>query len=154
MTCSAIMTRDVKTVSEDDTIGAAARLIVEHRYINLPVVDSEGRFAGLFGVFELLGLLVPRIAVVGNLLPNLRFMSDDISDLHAGFAKLKDSPLRRAVNREAASVHPDTPVVEALRLLCRNHTTIPVVERDSNRLVGIVSYWDAARAVLGEADGK
>jgi CBS-domain-containing membrane protein len=155
MTCSAIMTRDVKKVSEDESIGAAARLIVEHRYINLPVVDKAGRFVGMFGIYELLGLLVPRIAVVGNLLPNLRFMSDDIGELHATFAKVKNSPLRRAVNREAASVHPDTPVVEALRLLCRNHTTIPVVERETNKLIGIVSYWDAARAILdGPAGGK
>ena len=148
MSCAAIMTPNPKTVLESATIGEAARLIVEHGYINLPVVDEAGRLAGLFGVYELLGLLVPRVAVVGNLLPNLRFMSDDIGDLRRTFIKLKDSPVKRAINREAASVHPDTPIVEALRLLARNHTTIPVVEREGGRLVGIVSYWDAARAIL------
>ena len=104
---------------------------------------------GLFGIYDLLGLLVPRVAVIGNLLPNLRFMSDDAGELHKKFALLKNNPVKRAVNREAPSVHPDTPVVEALRLFCRSHMTIPVVERDSGRLVGMVSYWDAAAAIVG-----
>ena len=142
------MTKNPKTVSETDTIGHAATLIVEHGYIDMPVIDAEGRLAGTFGIYDLLGLLVPRIAVIGNLLPNLRFMSDDLGELHDKFKELNGSPVRRAVNRESGYVHPDTPVAEALRLLARDHTTIPVVERGSNILVGIVSYWDAARAVM------
>lgn len=149
MTCGAIMTREPKSVREDETIGRAAQDILSNRYINLPVVDAKGRLVGLFGIYDLLGLLVPRVAVIGNLLPNLRFMSDDLGELHKKFASLKNSPVRRAVNREAASVYPDTPVVEALRLFCRNHMTIPVVERGSGKLVGMVSYWDAAAAVIG-----
>jgi CBS-domain-containing membrane protein len=149
MTCGAIMTRNPISVREDETIGRAAKQILDHRYINLPVVDAEGRMVGLFGIYDLLGLLVPRVAVIGNLLPNLRFMSDDAGELHKKFALLKNNPVKRAVNREAPSVHPDTPVVEALRLFCRSHMTIPVVERDSGRLVGMVSYWDAAAAIVG-----
>ena len=80
MTCGAIMTRNPISVREDETIGRAAKQILDHRYINLPVVDAEGRMVGLFGIYDLLGLLVPRVAVIGNLLPNLRFMSDDAND--------------------------------------------------------------------------
>lgn len=148
MKCSAIMTPHPKTVLESQTIGEAAKLIAEHGYIDLPVVDDGGRFSGLFGLHDLLGLLVPREAVIGGLLPNLRFMSDELCDLQGNFAALKASPVRRAINREAPSVHPDTPVVDALRLIGRNHMTIPVVARETNMLVGLVSYWDAARAIL------
>src|SRR5690348_10345590 len=144
MSCKKIMIRDLKSVREDDTIGMAAREIVENRCISLPVVDAEGRFVGLFGIYDLLALLVPRVAVIGNLLPNLRFLSDDISEIHQKFASLRDSPVRRAVNREAVRVYPDTPLIEAIRLFCRNHMTIPVVERGTDRLVGMISYWDAA----------
>jgi CBS-domain-containing membrane protein len=87
--------------------------------------------------------------VIGNLLPNLRFLSDDESELHRKFASLKDSPVRRAVNREAARVYPDTPSIEAIRLFCRGHMTIPVVERGTERLVGMISYWDTTRHIVG-----
>jgi CBS-domain-containing membrane protein len=148
MTCASIMTPNPRAVREEDTIGDAAREIIAHRYINLPVVDAQGRLVGLFGIYDLLALLVPRVAVIGNLLPNLRFLSDDISEIHQKFAGLRDNPVRRAVNREAVRVYPDTPLIEALRLFCRNHMTIPVVERGTERLVGMISYWDAARHIV------
>ena len=148
MTCADIMTRNPYCVREEDTIGDAARQIVARNYINLPVVDGDGRFVGLFGIYDLLALLVPRVAVIGNLLPNLRFLSDDDSELHRKFLGLKDNPVRRAVNREAARVYADTPLIEAIRLFCRNHMTIPVLERGSDRLVGMISYWDAARYIV------
>ena len=150
MTCGAIMTREPKYVRESDTISCAAEHILAHRYINLLVVDEDGRLVGVFGIYDLLGLLVPRVAVIGNLLPNLRFLDDDMGQLHKKLASLKNKPVKRAVNREAPSVHPDTPVVEALRLFCRNHMTIPVVEPGTKKLVGMISYWDAARAIVGE----
>src|SRR5579871_4080872 len=101
MSCESIMIRAPIFVREDDTIGMAAREIVEHHCISLPVVDADGRFVGLFGIFDLLGLLVPRVAVIGNLLPNLQFLSDDDGQMQQKFAALKDSPVKRAVNREA-----------------------------------------------------
>jgi len=153
MDCEDIMTRNPKAVREDDSIGDVSREIVERNYINLPVIDAEGRLVGLFGVYDLLALLVPRVAVIGNLLPNLRFLSDDESELYRKFAAVRGSPVRRAVNREAAHVYPDTPLIEAIRLFCGNHMTIPVVERGTNRLVGTISYWDAARHILDSAPG-
>jgi CBS domain-containing protein len=149
MSCEKIMIRNPKSVREDDTIGMAAREIVENHCISLPVVNAEGRFVGLFGIFDLLALLVPRVAVIGNLLPNLQFLSDDDEVMRQKFAGLRNSPLKRAVNREAARVHPNTPLIEAIRLLCRNHLTIPVVDEETDRLVGVISYWDAARYIIG-----
>ncbi len=148
MSCEKIMIRNPKSVREDDTIGNAAREIVDNHCVSLPVVDASGRFVGLFGIFDLLALLVPRVAVIGNLLPNLQFLGDDDGLMRQKFASLRDSPLNRAVNREAARVYPDTPLIEAIRLLCRNHLTIPVVEPETERLIGVISYWDAARHLI------
>jgi len=147
MTCGTIMTPNPRSVRESETIGHAANTIIAHNYINLPVVDGDGRLIGLFGIYDLLALLVPRVAVIGNLLPNLRFISDDLGDIQNKFRALRDSPVARAVNREAVRVYPDTPLIEAIRLFGRNHTTIAVVERDSDVLVGMISYWDAAKLI-------
>ena len=149
MTCAVIMTRNPVWLREGDTIGHAARQIVEHHYINLPVVDMRGRLIGLFGIYDLLALLVPRVAVIGNLMPNLRFISEDLGELHRKFEAVKDNPVERAVNREAPCVRPDTPLAEAIRLFCANHMTIPVAERDTNQLVGMISYWDVAALLMG-----
>jgi CBS domain-containing protein len=152
MTCADIMTKNPVSVRETDSIGAAARTIIDNRYINLPVVDEGGRLVGLFGIYDLLALLVPRVAVIGDLMPNLRFLSDDTSELHEKYATIANNPVTRAVNRETLRVHPDTPLAEAIRLFCRNHTTLPVVERDTGVLTGIISYWDVVRFI--EGNGK
>ncbi len=42
-----MMTRDPLTVSPEDSVRHAARLIAEHRHNRLPVLDGEGRLAGV-----------------------------------------------------------------------------------------------------------
>lgn len=44
---SEMMTRDPVTVSADDSVSHAARLIAEHRHNRLPVVDAAGTLAGV-----------------------------------------------------------------------------------------------------------
>lgn len=149
MSCQNFMTPDPLSVREDDTIGHAAKQIIEHRYINLPVVDAKGGLVGMFGIYDLLSLLVPRVAIVGNMLPNLRFMSDDLGALHRKYEDVRDRPVGQAADRQPVTVFVDTPIIEAVRLFCRNHTTLPVVARDTKQLVGVISYWDAARAIVG-----
>lgn len=150
MTCAAIMTANPLTVRESDSVAKATEALIAHRYINLPVVDGDGRFLGIFGVFDLLSLLVPRVALAGDLLPNLRFVEDDPAALRAKFKAVKDKPVGACCDRQAVTLNPDTPVIEAVRLFCRQHTTLAVVERDSGKIAGIVSYWDAIAAITRE----
>ena len=42
-----IMTRSVITVTPDDTIQAAAKLMLERHVSGLPVVDAAGRLVGI-----------------------------------------------------------------------------------------------------------
>ena len=147
MDCSAIMTLNPKTVTENETVAEAAKELLAQREINLAVVDGAGRLAGLFGLGDLLALLAPRVALAGDLLPNLRFLSEDEGELRAKYTALKHRPVGAAIGREPVCVHPETPVSEALRLFGKGGTSLPVVERGSRRLLGMVSYWDAVRAV-------
>jgi CBS domain-containing protein len=150
MTCSALMTKDPLTARESETVGAASEKLIAHHYINLPVVDGAGKFLGMFGIYDLLSLLVPRVALAGGQLPNVRFISDDPRDLRTRYREIRSRLIGEVADREAVVVHPDTPEIEALRLFCRHHTTLAVVERGSRKLVGIMSYWDAIRALTQE----
>ena len=46
-TVSEMMTRDPITVAPDDSVRHAARLIASHRHNRLPVVDADGKLAGI-----------------------------------------------------------------------------------------------------------
>lgn len=49
-----IMTRDVRTVRGDAPVDTAARIMFEHQISGLPVVDSDGRLAGVISEFDVL----------------------------------------------------------------------------------------------------
>ena len=52
-----IMTANVLTVNEDDTIDHAISLMLKHRISGLPVLDREGRPTGVVSEFDLLELI-------------------------------------------------------------------------------------------------
>jgi CBS domain-containing protein len=76
-------------------------------------------------------------------------MGNDAEDLRRRFPEVAARTVADVADRDARVLHPDTPQVEALRLFCEQHTTLAVVERDTRKLLGIVSYWDALCALTG-----
>jgi CBS domain-containing protein len=143
------MTKAPLTISEDATVAEAAAKLIAHHYTNLPVVDAEGRYAGMFGICDLLGLLVPRVALAGNFMANLRFISDDPEELRRKFQDIRHRRVGEVADRNAPTLDADAPEIEAIRLFCRNHSSLPVVVTESRMVVGIVSCWDAIRALAG-----
>jgi CBS-domain-containing membrane protein len=93
------------------------------------------------------------VALAGGLLANLRFMSDDPEDMRTKFREISARKVGEAAERDVRVLYPDTPQIEALRMFCEQHSTLAVVERDTRKLVGIVSYWDALCALTGKPKG-
>lgn len=149
MTCSAIMTANPATLRGDDTVAQAAEVLMGKRFIILPVVDGDGRYLGLFGAFELLRLLLPTAATINRLIPDLGFMADNLPALQEKFAQFRDEPIKAHLRSDLPVLRPDTPVVEALLLFYRERSTLPVVDRASGRLLGVLSYWDALASITG-----
>ncbi len=135
-------------VKPSDLIGTAARYIMQHRFRNLPVIDEEGRYLGIFGVNCLLRLVLPKAAVMEKGLDEVSFIHETLSDLHERLREVSAEPVSRCMNLEVATVPPDMPLVETLLLLYRTKTSIPVVEPESGRLLGVISYWDVGENIL------
>ena len=67
--------REVAPLQVDDTVGQGARRIIDSGLPALPVVDQDGRFAGIFGEREFMTALFP--GYVGQL-ASARVVSKDI----------------------------------------------------------------------------
>lgn len=135
------------TISADESIGGAVTKLVSQHHANLPVVDGAGRYMGMFGLDDLLGLLVPRVALAGNLSSNIRFIMDDPGELQRKYDEVKSRCVGELANRNAATLEADTPEIEAFRLFCRNHDSMAVVDKQSGQVLGMVSSWDAVRGL-------
>ena len=58
LTVGKIMTPQPMTIDVDATIGAAARTMLEHRVSGLPVVDKEGKLAGVITESDIFSMVV------------------------------------------------------------------------------------------------
>lgn len=148
MTAVSVMNPNPTVLRDTDTIGTAAEYIMEHRCRRLPVVDAQGRYLGACGVHCLLKLVLPRAVVMENGLRQAPFIKETLSDLHRRFLSVADEPVTLCMGDDAEIVAPDTPMIETLRILYQHGGSLPVVDPESGRLMGMISYWDVGAAIL------
>ena len=150
MTVRTFMTADPVTLRADDTVGHAVEIMLKNRYLILPVVDGEGRYTGVFDMWDLLALLLPKAATLDDFVSDLGFLGDDLPALQKKLQEIGGQKVGPLARPDLPVVDPDMSSVEALLMFYRNRSTLPVVEEKSRRLVGVLSYWDALAAISGK----
>ncbi len=148
MFAAEIMNTAPTSLKSTDTIRTASQYIMKYRCRQLPVVDEEGRYVGIFGVNCLLKQVLPKAAIMDKGLESLSFIHEDLADLHARLQSVEEQPITVCMNTEALTVPPDHPMLETLLLLYRTRTSIPVVDPQSGKLLGMISYWDIGERIL------
>jgi CBS domain-containing protein len=108
---------------------------------------------GVFGADRLLAMLLPRVATLESGVSDLAFVSDTLDDLREKMRAVAARPVGEFIERDATVVHRDTPLPEIMLLLYRGENDLPLVERGSNKLLGVVSAADVLHAV-GTGDGR
>lgn len=147
MTCREIMNADPPVLTRRDTVGTALEKLLLRRHLALPLVDDDGCYLGLFSKSRLFGLMLPNVVALEDVLPrlahltDLAYFSDDLDDLRARFAALRDNSVVAYADRDAPTLKPESTLMEAVLMVFRTRNFVPVVEPASGRLVGIVSSW-------------
>ncbi len=127
-----IMTEDVFTLRETDTLSTARDLMNLLRIRHIPVVDDHGRFVGLVTHRDILAATVSRPA-----------------DMAATAHKEIEAaiPVFEIMQREVTTIAEDTSLEEALRVLLRGKFgCLPVVRH--GKLCGILTEADFLRLTL------
>lgn len=150
MTCAEIMRPDPITVKVDQPLSKAIEVLESHHFRSVPVVDDEGKMIGQFGIHALLRLLVPKIATMDKGLERMPFVTDHMDDLRRRLADETDLPVGQFIEHDHILLHPDTPLTRVVLGLYHSHDNLPVVDPETGKLVGIVSYWDIVRELLRE----
>ena len=132
MSVADLMTAEVVTLTEDETLAHAQRCMARGRIRHLPVVRDD----------VLVGLITHR---------------DLLAASFSIFAEVEASEQRRvfdtvrvveAMHRDVVTVSPELPVSKAARILLENkYGCLPVVD-DEHRLVGIVTEADFLRLTV------
>jgi len=127
-----LMTTDVVTLTEDETLAHAQRCMARGRIRHLPVVH-DGRLVGLITHRDLLAASFSIFAEV------------ETNEQRRIFSTV---PVVEAMHRDIVTVTPGLGVSQAARILLENkYGCLPVVD-DENRLLGIVTEADFLRLTV------
>lgn len=154
MPCHAAIAPKSITFKPDTEVEEALKELKKKNVDEAAVVDKDGKVIGLFSL----------IIVMKNLLPVSVPMSDGIVlDVKVraapGIAKrLKKVNLLKVeelMERKVPTVHPDTPIWEAVSHLVNGHASLVVVEGESKKYLGMVNAASAMEELkrLQESEG-
>lgn len=152
MKASDVMDSNPTTLKSTDTIECAAKYIMEKRYRSVPVVDENFCYMGMFGVNCLLKQVIPKSVLMHQGLKNVSFIHESIEDLYQRFDEVKHYPISMCMNNEIPPVRPNAPLTETLLQLYEMRSSIPVVEKDTCKLLGMISYWDIGEKILASGE--
>ena len=126
MKVSECMSRDVQTVKADQPIQEAAQFMLRADAGSMPVMDGD----------RLIGMVTDR----------------DIAVRAVAKGRGPDTPVREAMTEEVLCCFDDEEISEvAMKMSDSQVRRFPVLSRDSERLVGIVSLGDLSRSDQSEA---
>ena len=124
-TAGEVMTASPKTVKASATLPEAAEIMARHRLKRLPVVNGEGKLAGIVSRLDLL-----RAAAGG-------FTAKVPDALELGL--LRDEPVSRVMRRDTPVVHPETSFPDTFRSVISTRLNRAFVVDGEGRVVGLVS---------------
>lgn len=135
--------RDAPLLHADDTVEAATLALLASDLPALPVVDTNERFAGIYGEREFMTAAFP------GYLKQLRhagFVSHSLDAALELNEACRRQPVSERMNTEHVEVEPDFSDLEAAEIFLHHRVlVIPVV--DEGRVQGIVTRSDFFQAV-------
>lgn len=142
-----IMTRSVITVKPDDTILAAAKLMLERHVSGLPVVDTAGKLVGIVSEGDFI-----RRSEIGTQKKRGRWLKFLLGAGEAAIEYVHEHgrKISEVMTRDPITITEDTPLDEIVTAMETNGVKrLPVM--NGTKLVGIVSRANLLQAVAGLA---
>ena len=151
------MITDPHVLSPGTTVGEAVGLLLQNHVLSMPVVDCNRHFLGQFTKKHFISRLLPALAIQTDPQHQIERMieagllQDTLEEVSARYAAIASEPVSKHYDTSVTVLHPDQPLVTALYLLYAGRNALPVVERESKILAGVVSTWDLLARITTQA---
>ena len=137
--------REIEPLAVDDTVGRAARLVLEAGLPALPAVDEKGKFAGIFGEREFMAALFPGYVAELSSSAMISRNMDEAIDRRLDCAL---EPIRRYLTVDSVLVednYSDTQLAE----LFLHHRVLVIPIATDGRIHAVVTRQDYFDALVG-----
>jgi CBS domain-containing protein len=135
---------EIEPLSVSDTVGTAARRVVETGLPALPAVEDDGTFAGIFGEREFMAAVFP--GYVGTL-ASARLISPSIDETIERRASCRDEPVRRYLTTDHVVVEDEFSDTQLAELFLHYRVlVIPIATK--GRVHAVVTRGDFFRQLV------
>jgi CBS domain-containing protein len=139
-----IMTRDVITVTENDTVLHVVNVLRENSIAGVPVVNDREEIVGVVSVSDILKLLddfhwyTPFFSAMDI----LHLHSDELEDVKRDIEEVSEMKVKDAMSKNPKTIAPDTLIDDAAQIMySTGFNRLPVLD-EKGKLVGIVARAD------------
>ena len=136
MVAEEIMTKDPIYITDETSVEAAIGVLYENDIRHLPVLDSDGELVGIVSDRDLRAFALPALTEFDN---------------RESFNEALANPVSTIMSGDVVSVDLEAELVEIIDIMLQTRAgAIPVIDRDTAELVGIISYVDVLGALRDE----
>lgn len=153
MKVETVMTKDVITLSAEDSVLEASMKLSQRKISGAPVVDSEGKLTGLLSEADILGALKTYEKTLHLVYPSLSSISvsfrEQIKEKEASdaYRELETVKVGDIMTTDVETTRPDEELRAAIkRMIAKGVNRLPVVDR-SGKVIGIITRGDILHGI-------
>ncbi len=140
-----VMSKKITLVKPDTSLRDLWKTIFIHRINAVPVVDGKRKLVGIISKENVLKLLYPNYE---DMLEDL-FTTRDFVAMEERIHELNVKKAKDIMDKRVVFTHEDTPIMRALsRMIARRLNQLPVVSRNDDKVIGMVTKGDIFRALF------
>ena len=147
-----IMSVNPVTIGPEDSVVYAARVLFEHNFNGLPVVNDQKEVVGILTEYDLIskgGDL--HMSTLINVLGHLDTYKKDSSLVKDELKRLLILKVKDVMNTDPLVIEENEPIKLLAEIFARHHRVNPVPILDKNKkLVGVVSRFDLVKFFVAE----
>ena len=128
-TAQDIMSHPLITVKDEQTLGEAVQIMLKQQLKRLPVVNAEGKIAGMISRIDV-------FQTITNQAPQWQYLQEQNIVIN------NNQPVSNVLPRDLLTVNPDTPIPEVIEKITGNDVQRIAVVDPRGKLVGLISDSD------------
>lgn len=142
MPCHAAIVKKYPVLSPEDGVEGALQRMKKEEIEAAPVVDKDGKLVGLFSIQGLMKSLLPvSVAMADGI--NLNISLQAAPGIAKRLKKTESMTVADVMEKKITSVQPETPTWEGVNILVQKGAPLMVVERETGRLSGVITFQSA-----------
>ena len=142
-----VMTKKVISVSSDTSIFEAAKIISEHNFDGLPVIDENNHLIGIVTEYDLMTRTsTVDVSFMEKILNDVYGKKNDQASNEVDAKEISALKVSDIMNKEPLTLRDDSKFEDVIAVFVAHHRVnpIPIVNSD-NQVVGIISRFDILR---------